>query len=59
MARPENHQTSLRKLSMVGKKSYSISLPLEAVKQLNWKKGDVLIVRRQGKQFTVQKKEDK
>lgn len=58
MARPENHQTSLRKLSMVGKKSYSISLPLEAVKQLNWKKGDVLIVRRQGKQFTVQKKED-
>ena len=58
MARPENHQTSLRKLSMVGKKSYSISLPLEAVKQLSWKKGDVLIVRRQGKQFTVQKKED-
>ncbi len=58
MARPENQQTSLRKLSMVGKKSFAISLPIEAVKQLGWKKGDTLVVRRQGSQIVVQKKEE-
>lgn len=57
MARPENHQTSLRKLSMVGKKSFSVSLPIESVKQLAWKKGDTLVVRRKGNQITIEKKE--
>lgn len=55
MARPENHQTSLRKLSMVGKKTYAVSLPIEAVNQLEWKKGDTLLVRRQGEQIVIQK----
>lgn len=57
MARPENDQTSIRKLNMVGKKTYAVSLPVESVKQLGWQKGDVLIVRRQGSQIVITKKE--
>lgn len=57
MARPDNDQTSLRKLSLVGKKTYAVSLPVDIVKQLGWKKGDVLIVRRAGKHVSVERKD--
>ena len=57
MARPENHQTSVRKLSLVGGKSYAVSLPIEVIKQLKWNKGDTVIVRRQADKIVIQKKE--
>ncbi len=57
MARPENHQTSIRKLNLVGGKSYAVSLPIEVAKQLKWEKGDTLIVRRQSDQIVIQKQE--
>jgi bifunctional DNA-binding transcriptional regulator/antitoxin component of YhaV-PrlF toxin-antitoxin module len=57
MARPDNDQTSLRKLSLVGRKTYAVSVPVDVIKQLGWQKGDVLIVRRLGKQITVERKD--
>jgi bifunctional DNA-binding transcriptional regulator/antitoxin component of YhaV-PrlF toxin-antitoxin module len=56
MARPYNDQKSIRKLSMVGKKTYAVSVPLETINELNWKKGDVLIVRRKGQLLVIEKK---
>jgi antitoxin component of MazEF toxin-antitoxin module len=57
MARPENHQTSVRKLNFVGGKSYAVSLPIEVIKQLKWQKGDTLIVRRKADQIVIEKQE--
>lgn len=58
MARPENDNTSLRVLNMVGKKSYAVSLPIEIIRVLGWKKGSQLLVRRQGKKIVIERAED-
>jgi antitoxin component of MazEF toxin-antitoxin module len=55
MARPDNSQTSVRKLNMVGKKSFAVSIPIEVIKQLAWEKGDTLSVRRQGNKIVIEK----
>lgn len=55
MARPQNDETSLRKLNFVGKKTYAVSLPIDLIKQLNWVKGDDLMVRRHGKTILIEK----
>ena len=57
MARPENHQTGIRTISIVGGKSYAVSLPVDIVKQLGWSKGDQVIVRRQSSAIIIEKKE--
>jgi hypothetical protein len=58
MARPDNDNTSLRYLNMVGKKSYGVSLPIEIIRVLGWKKGSQLLVRRHGKKIEIEKVED-
>ena len=57
MARPENDQTSIRSLSLVGAKSFAVSLPIEIVRQLGWTKGVKLVVRRMGTKVVIEKKE--
>lgn len=57
MARPENDQTGIRKLNLVGGRSYAVSLPVDAIRMLGWQKGDVLQVRRHGKQLIIEKSE--
>lgn len=54
MARPENDQTSRRKLNLVGSKTFSVSIPIDIVRQLNLKKGNTLIVRRVGKTIVIE-----
>ncbi len=56
MARPDNDQTGIRKISMIGGKTFAVSLPVEVVKQLDWKKGDEVVVRRQSDTIIIQKK---
>ena len=58
MARPDNDQTGMRKLNMVGGKSFAVSLPVDVIKQLGWKKGMTLMVRRQGNKITIEKVEE-
>jgi antitoxin component of MazEF toxin-antitoxin module len=55
MARPDNDQTGIRKLSMVGGKSFAVSLPVDVIKQLGWRKGTTLMVRRQGDKVIIEK----
>lgn len=57
MARPESHLSSRRKLSLVGKKTYSVSIPVNEITRLGWKKGDDLVVRRY-KDYIIVQKED-
>lgn len=57
MARPENDQTSKRRLSMVGAKTYAVSIPIEIVRQLKLKKGDALIVRRVSNKIVIERGE--
>ena len=58
MARPDNDQTGVRKLSMVGMKSFAVSIPIDIIKQLSWEKGDVLTVRRHSNKIIIEKVED-
>lgn len=57
MARPENDQTSKRRLGLVGAKTYAVSIPIEIVRQLKLKKGDALIVRRVSNKIVIEKGE--
>ncbi len=56
MARPENNQTSVRTLSLVGAKSFAVSLPIDIIRQLGWKKSQKLVVRRIGSKVVIEKK---
>lgn len=56
MPRPDNDQTSARKLTMVGKKTYAVSIPIEIIRQLQFKKGDTVVVRRMGEKIVLEKK---
>jgi hypothetical protein len=55
MARPENHSKNNRKLSLVGGRSYAVTLPIEMITTLGWKKGQNLVVRRDGKKVIIEK----
>lgn len=55
MARQQNDQLSLRKLSKVGIKSFAVTIPIEIIRQLKMKKGDDILVRRRGEQIIIEK----
>lgn len=59
MARPENDQTSRRKLNLVGGKTFAVSIPIEIIRQLGLKKGDDLMVRRMADKIIIEKAEQK
>lgn len=56
MARPENNQTGVRKLNLVGGKTYAVSIPIEIIRQLDWSKGDTLIVRRTASKVVIERR---
>ena len=53
--RPENHSKNNRKLSLVGGKSFAVTLPIEMITTLGWVKGQHLVVRRDGKKVVIEK----
>lgn len=57
MARPENDQTSKRRLGLIGAKTYAVSIPIEIVRQLKLKKGDALVVRRVSNKIVIERGE--
>jgi antitoxin component of MazEF toxin-antitoxin module len=58
MARQNNDQTSVRKLNMVGAKSFAVSIPITLIRQLQWQKGDALVVRRHGAVLLIEKQKE-
>ncbi|MEM6998100.1 MAG: AbrB/MazE/SpoVT family DNA-binding domain-containing protein [Patescibacteria group bacterium] len=58
MARQNTEESSVRSLTVVGKKTYSISIPIDLIKVLGWQKGDKLVVRRKSKTLVVEKLTD-
>jgi antitoxin component of MazEF toxin-antitoxin module len=40
---------------MVGKKSYAVSIPIDIIRQLKLKKGDLVIVRRIGQKIIIER----
>lgn len=58
MARPDNDNTSIRVLNMVGKKSFAVSLPIEIIRVLGWTKGEKLLVRRQSEKIVIERGDD-
>jgi hypothetical protein len=57
MARPDNDNTGIRKLSLAGSKSYTVSIPIEIIRQLKWQKGQTLVVRRIAKNVVISQKD--
>lgn len=55
MPRRKLNQRSIRKLTkMSGGKSYGITLPIEMVRELKWKKRQKLVVTKRGKKLTIE-----
>lgn len=54
MARPENDQASHRKISLVGAKTFAVSIPIGIIRQLKLKKGDTVIVRRSANKIIIE-----
>lgn len=57
MARPDNDNTGIRTLSLAGAKSYTVSIPIEIIRQLKWQKGQTLVVRRIAKDVVISQKD--
>ena len=55
MPRPESHKTGQRTLSMVGKRTYAVTIPIDEVRNLGWEKGDALVVRRYRDQLIIER----
>jgi bifunctional DNA-binding transcriptional regulator/antitoxin component of YhaV-PrlF toxin-antitoxin module len=43
-----------RKLTLAGKGSYYVTIPIAMIKQLGWKKGEKKIIRKQGKKIIIE-----
>ena len=56
MARPESEKSALRRLTMVGSKTFAVTIPIEIIRQLGLKKGDELVVRRVGSKIIIEKR---
>ena len=52
MSRQKVHEEEIRKIQSV-KGSYMISLPIGEVRELGWREGQKLVVKKRGKGFTV------
>jgi len=52
MSRQKIHEEEIRKIQSV-KGSYTISLPIGGVRELGWREGQKLVVKKRGKGFTV------
>jgi bifunctional DNA-binding transcriptional regulator/antitoxin component of YhaV-PrlF toxin-antitoxin module len=54
MARRKLEERNTRKLSKKSNGSYSVTLPVEAVRELGWKKGQKLVVRKSGSKIIIE-----
>jgi bifunctional DNA-binding transcriptional regulator/antitoxin component of YhaV-PrlF toxin-antitoxin module len=54
MARRKLEERNTRKLSKKSNGSYSVTLPVEAVRDLEWKKGQKLVVRKSGSKIIIE-----
>lgn len=59
MARLDAEQNSTRRLSLVGGKTYTVTIPVDVIRLLKWQKGDKIYVRRQGKILILENEVDK
>lgn len=59
MARRKLEEHNIRKLMKLGETSYVISIPIEMVRELDWKKKQKLIVTRYGDGIMIRDMEDK
>jgi len=42
----KSEETNIRKLASIGKQSVGVTLPIEEVRELGWRKGQKLVVKR-------------
>lgn len=59
MARLDSEQINIRKLSLVGRKTYTVTIPIGVIRLLKWQKGENIQVRRQGKMLILERQENK
>jgi len=53
MARQPVHHRNIRKLMRLGRRSLALTLPIEIVFDLGWKKGQKVIVERRGNTIII------
>jgi hypothetical protein len=59
MARRKLEEHNIRKLMKLGETSYVISIPIEMVREMDWKKKQKLVVTRYGDGIMIRELEEK
>jgi len=54
MARRKIFNKNIRKLTKTGGKSIGVTLPIEIVRELNWRERQKVVVRRSGKKVIIE-----
>ncbi len=54
MARRALKEKNIRKLTRVGRKSLSITIPIEMVKELKWRERQKVVVKKSGKKLIIE-----
>ena len=53
MANLDTDNRNIRKITKVGGKSYAVTLPIEIIRELDWKERQKVVVKRQGSKIII------
>jgi len=54
MARRKLENKNIRKLTKVGRKSISVTIPIEMVRELGWRERQKVVVKKSGKKLIIE-----
>ena len=53
MANLSTENRNTRKITKIGGKSYAVTLPIEIIRELNWKERQKVVVKKQGSKIII------
>ena len=53
MARRKAEERNIRKLTRIGNKSIGVTLPIDFVHKLGWRKGQKVVIKKTGKRLII------
>jgi antitoxin component of MazEF toxin-antitoxin module len=53
MGRTKHDEIPIRKITKLGKRSYGVTIPIEYMRQLNWREKQKVVVELKGKRITI------
>jgi bifunctional DNA-binding transcriptional regulator/antitoxin component of YhaV-PrlF toxin-antitoxin module len=54
MAKRAQNESSIRKLTKLGKKSLAVTIPIEIIREFGWREKQKVIVKKSGKKIVIE-----